>query len=71
MQANIVAAGYGGNSAAVSAVPSAAGPAVAHNGYASVYTVDAGSGDLQETFLPAIGDAWQTQDMRGSSVHRR
>jgi hypothetical protein len=63
VQANIVAAGYAGNSAGVSAVASAAGPAVAHNGYASVYTVDAASGDLQETFLPAIGDAWSTQDM--------
>jgi Alpha-L-arabinofuranosidase B, catalytic len=63
VQANIVAAGYAGNSAGVSAVPSAAGPAVAHNGYASVYTVDAASGDLQETYLPAIGKAWQTQDL--------
>jgi hypothetical protein len=63
VQANIVAAGYAGNSAGVSVVASAAGPAVAHNGYASVYTVDAASGDLQETYLPAIGDAWSTQDM--------
>ncbi len=32
-------------------------------GYTSVYTVDAASGDLQETYLPAIGDPWHTQDL--------
>jgi hypothetical protein len=41
--------------------------AVVHNGYTSVYTVDAtateGPGDLQETYLPAIGDSWATQDL--------
>jgi hypothetical protein len=37
--------------------------AVVHCGYTSVYTVDAGSGDLQETFLPAIGDPWTTQNL--------
>ena len=50
VQANIVAAGYGGNSNPVSAVASAAGQAVAHSGYSSVYTVDSGqrrpAGDL-------------------------
>jgi hypothetical protein len=37
--------------------------ALVHCGYTSVYTVDADSGDLQETYLPAIGDAWVTQDL--------
>ena len=42
--------------------------AVVHNGYVSVYTVDAvtgdvSKGDLQETYLPAIGDPWHTQDL--------
>jgi hypothetical protein len=37
--------------------------ALVHCGYTSVYTVDAGSGDLQETYLPAIGDNWSTQDL--------
>jgi 5-hydroxyisourate hydrolase-like protein (transthyretin family) len=36
--------------------------AVVHCGYTSVYTVDT-NGDLQETFLPAIGDPWTTQDL--------
>ena len=34
--------------------------------WASVYTVDSGSGHLQETYLPNVGfpgDAWVTQDM--------
>ena len=37
--------------------------ALTHDGYTSVYTVDASSGDLQETYLPAIGDAWSTQNL--------
>jgi hypothetical protein len=37
--------------------------ALVHCGFTSVYTVDAGSGDLQETYLPAIGDSWNTQDL--------
>ncbi|HTU72990.1 MAG TPA: arabinofuranosidase catalytic domain-containing protein [Trebonia sp.] len=37
--------------------------ALVHCGYTSVYTVDAASGDLQETYLPAIGKAWATQDL--------
>jgi hypothetical protein len=37
--------------------------AVYHDGFTSVYTVDASSGDLQETYLPAIGDSWTTQDL--------
>ncbi len=32
-------------------------------GFTSVYTVDAGSGDLQETYLPYINDAWTTQNL--------
>ena len=42
--------------------------AVAHDGYTSVYTIDAGDsthtkGDLQETYLPALGGPWYTQDL--------
>jgi hypothetical protein len=40
--------------------------AIVHCGFTSVYTVDADSGDLQETYLPAIGDAWSTQDLTAS-----
>lgn len=36
--------------------------AVVHSGWTSVYTVD-NNGDLQETYLPGIGDAWITQDL--------
>ncbi len=36
---------------------------IVHCGYTSVYTVDASSGDLQETYLAAIGDSWATQDL--------
>ena len=37
--------------------------ALVHCGFTSVFTVDAATGDLQETYLPAIGDAWLTQDL--------
>jgi hypothetical protein len=38
--------------------------ALDHTGYVSVFTVDAAPlGDLQETYLPAIGDSWSTQDL--------
>jgi len=37
--------------------------ALFHDGYTSVYTVDAANDDLQETYLPAIFDAWGTQDL--------
>jgi Alpha-L-arabinofuranosidase B, catalytic len=57
VQANITAAGY----RELPAEP--AGPAVVHDGYSSVYTVDASNGDLQETYLPAMGDPWSTQDL--------
>jgi hypothetical protein len=63
VQANIVAAGYGGDSDPVTAVPSAAGQAVFHHGYSSVYTVDSANGHLQETYLPALGDGWSAQDL--------
>jgi hypothetical protein len=63
VQANIVAAGYGGDSDPVTEVPSAAGQAVVHDGYSSVYTVDSSDGDLQESYLPAMGDSWSTQDL--------
>lgn len=37
--------------------------ATATCGWTSVYSVDASNGDLQETYLPALGDAWSTQDL--------
>ena len=57
VQADIVSAGY----AELPTEP--AGPAVVHDGYSSVYTVDASNGDLQETYLPKMGDPWSTQDL--------
>jgi hypothetical protein len=79
VQANIVAAGYAGNSNPTSGnvpdngvTPSAAGPAVVHSagatgagaaGFSSVYTVDAVNGHLQETYLPYMGASWTTQDL--------
>jgi hypothetical protein len=36
---------------------------VFHDGYVSVYTIDHGSEDLQETYLPALGAGWATQDL--------
>jgi hypothetical protein len=57
VQANITSADY-------SELPTEpAGPAVVHDGYTSVYTVDAANGHLQETYLPKMGDAWSTQDL--------
>jgi Alpha-L-arabinofuranosidase B, catalytic len=79
VQANIVAAGYAGDtspSGSTGAIPnlsaSAAGQAVVHSagatgagayGFSSVYTVDSSTGDLQETYLPYMGDAWTTQNL--------
>jgi hypothetical protein len=37
--------------------------ALYHTGYTSVYTVDSSTDHLQETYLPAIGDAWTTHDL--------
>ena len=47
---------------------SQAGWSVVHDGYTSVYTADEGSGDLQETYLPAMGQSWVTQDL-STQVH--
>jgi hypothetical protein len=76
VQANIVAAGYAGNSSSGgnptggSELPaSAAGPAVVHDGYSSVYTVDSANGHLQESYLPAMGDPWYTQDLSAEYQH--
>jgi hypothetical protein len=64
IQQNIVAAGYSGNSSPPStAAPSAAGQAVVHDGYSSVYTVDSANNHLQESYLPAMGDDWSSQDL--------
>jgi hypothetical protein len=73
VQANIVAAGYAGNSdPTATIVPSAAGQAVVHSagasgaavsGYSSVYTVNSATGDLQETYLTTMGAKWATQDL--------
>jgi hypothetical protein len=81
VQANIVAAGYAGNSAgpagttsSTSASAGTAGQAVLHDGYTSVYTVNAKNGDLDETYLPAIcapncapGQGWSTQDLSATA----
>jgi len=81
VQANIVAAGYAGNSAGTTGTSSStdttagtAGQAVLHDGYTSVYTVDAKTGDLDETYLPAIcapnctpGQGWATQDLSATA----
>jgi hypothetical protein len=37
--------------------------AVVHSGWVSVYTIDASNEHLQETYLPAVGDPWTTQDL--------
>jgi len=73
VQANIVSAGYAGSSGSSgpsggsgAAAAATAGPAVAHEGYSSVYTVDASNNHLQETYLPAIGQPWATQDLSGN-----
>jgi Alpha-L-arabinofuranosidase B, catalytic len=65
VQAGVVSAGYAGNSGgrALTAPDAAAGPAVVHDGYSSVYTVDSANGHLQESYLPAMGDSWATQDL--------
>jgi len=81
VQANIVAAGYAGDSAGTtgtscSTVTTAgtAGQAVLHDGYTSVYTVNAKNGDLDETYLPAVcapgcapGQGWATQDLSATA----
>jgi len=37
--------------------------AIVHDGYTSVYTIDAANNHLQETYLPFIGASWKTQDL--------
>lgn len=81
VQANIVAAGYSGstipNPDAVAPPPSAAGQAVVHStgatgagaaGFSSVFTVDSGTGDLQESYLPYMGDSWTSQDLSSAAL---
>jgi hypothetical protein len=65
VQANIVAAGYSGSTGPTGAAvgPSAAGQALVHSGYSSVFTVDSANGHLRESYLPAMGDSWQTHDL--------
>jgi hypothetical protein len=41
--------------------------AIYHDGYTSVFTHDKGSGDLQETYLPALGGPWYTHDLSSSA----
>jgi hypothetical protein len=81
VQANIVAAGYAGNSAGTTGTSSStdttagtAGQAVLHDGYTSVYTVNAKNGHLDETFLPAVcapncapGQGWAWQDLSATA----
>ena len=65
VQAGIVSADYAGFTGGATGTGgnAAAGQAVVHSGYSSVYTVDASNGHLQETYLPAMGDPWTTQDL--------
>ncbi|MCS0603501.1 endonuclease/exonuclease/phosphatase family protein [Streptomyces sp. LP11] len=63
VQADIVSAGYAGNSAGSELPASAAGQAVVHSGYSSVFSVNAANGHLQETYLPAMNDPWTSQDL--------
>ena len=43
--------------------PGTAPVALVHMGYTSVYTVDQGSDQLEETYLPAIGGSWSKQSL--------
>ncbi len=43
-------------------MPGTSPVAVVHDGFTSVYTIDQ-NGDLQETYLPFMGDGWSTQDL--------
>ncbi|GHJ15306.1 hypothetical protein TPA0908_33010 [Micromonospora sp. AKA38] len=54
----------------VAGTPSVAGQpiAVVHDGYTSVFTVNASNGRLQETFLARVGGAWVTQDLGAVAV---
>jgi Alpha-L-arabinofuranosidase B, catalytic len=74
VQAGIVAAGYNGSTnpagftSPVSSAPaSAAGQAVVHQGYSSVFTVDSSNGHLRETYLPKMYDSWLTHDLSSTA----
>jgi GH25 family lysozyme M1 (1,4-beta-N-acetylmuramidase) len=58
-------AALAGGTAPVSSA--AAGQAVVHEGYTSVFTVNAADGHLQETFLARVGGAWATQDLSAAA----
>jgi hypothetical protein len=47
--------------------PAQAGQAVVHEGYTSVFTVNAADGHLQETYLARMGGAWATQDLTATA----
>jgi hypothetical protein len=51
--------GYGTPPVAAGTAP----VAVFHDGYTSVFTINAAGHTLQETFLPALGDKWVTQNL--------
>ncbi|MEW9534297.1 hypothetical protein, partial [Microbispora sp. NPDC049125] len=42
--------------------------ALYHDGFTSVFTVNASGGHLQETYLPKIGSAWYTQDLSNGAL---
>ncbi|MEZ0113923.1 hypothetical protein ABH920_007957 [Catenulispora sp. EB89] len=63
VQADITAAKYAGDSAGNLSAPSAAGPAVLHDGYSSMFTVDSANGHLEESYLAQIGGAWASHDL--------
>jgi hypothetical protein len=52
-----------GNYGTPPVAPGTAPEALVHMNFTSVYTVDQGSDQLQETYLPAIGDPWSTQSL--------
>jgi hypothetical protein len=54
---------YGTPTVASSTTLDMAPVALDHGGYASVYTIDQSNNHVQETFLPAISDAWTSQDL--------
>jgi lysophospholipase L1-like esterase len=66
VQANITAAQYAGDSGGMppsSSAPSAAGPAVLHDGYSSMFTVDSANGHLEESYLAQLGGPWAAHDL--------
>ena len=66
VQANISAAHYAGNSGGqAGSAPEAAGAAVTHGGYSSVFTVNASNDHLEESYLSNVGNSWATHDLNG------